>query len=382
MQDMNTEKSDTSGFLEWVRLTNPSDLISNKWHSRDFNGSRSEYIYMRLRLLSLVFALLAIAWIPIDVFFTPNEVLGKMLGLRLAYSGLFLLLGIWAAHPQALFYTRLRVAFFVLIPCVFYISSRVIFSNHADLQGILIGYTFLPYLTVALLAIFPLTVTESLLSILIVILSYIVTEMYLGDLQSISTLGNIWLLSLLSVIAVWAQLSQLHMLLRLYREASRDALTGLVNRGVLNKWLKPEIDRVRENDQTLSAILIDLDFFKKVNDIYGHLAGDQVLKDFSALLKSQLLGFNLIGRYGGEEFLAILPAVSSEKAVELAERIRKRCHTHTTIGVNGEKINYTVSIGVSELCDEDTVTSLIDRADRGLYKSKDEGRDKVVYMGA
>ncbi len=377
---MSAEKSEAPGFLDWLRLTNFSDLSSNKWHSRDFNGSRAEYIYMRLRLLSLVFALLAIAWIPVDVLFTPNEVLGKILSLRLAYSGFFLLLGLWAAYSQSLFFSRLRVAFFIIIPCVFYISSRLIFSHHADMQGVLIGYSFLPYLTIALLAIFPLTLVESFFYMLVVGLSYVLTEYYLGNLQSVSTLGNIWLLTLLAGISVCAQLSQLHMLLRLYREASRDALTGLVNRGVLNKWLEPEISRVRANDQTLSAVLIDLDFFKRVNDTYGHLAGDQVLKDFAAILKSQLLGFNLIGRYGGEEFLAILPGLTATEAVELAERVRKRCHANKTRGINGETIAYTVSIGVSQLREDDTMTSLIDRADKGLYTSKAEGRDMVVNM--
>jgi len=373
-----SEKSVTPSFLEWLRLTNIADLSSNKLHSRDFNGSRSEYIYMRLRLLSLLFALLAILWIPIDVFFTPNAVLGKILGLRLSYSGLYLILGLWSAQPQNLSYSRFRLAFFVLIPCVFYISSRMIFNEHAELQGALIGYSFLPYITVVLLAIFPLTFREGIVLSLIVGISFVFTEHHFGNLQSLSSLGDIWLLTLLAGISVWAQLSQLLMLLRLYREASRDALTGLVNRAVLNKWMDPEINRVRENGQALSAMLIDLDFFKRVNDTYGHLTGDQVLMGFSALLKAQLAGFNLIGRYGGEEFLAILPEKNAAAAAELADRIRQRCHNQKTEATNGEIVSYTVSIGVSELHDDDTSSTLIDRADKGLYAAKMQGRDRVI----
>ena len=377
---MSAEKSITPSFIEWLRLTNISDLFSNKLHSRDFNGSRAEYIYMRLRLLSLIFALMAIIWIPVDIFFAPNEILGKILGLRLAYSGLFLMLGLWSAYPQSLFHTRLRLAFFVLIPCAFYITSRLIFNNQADLKGILIGYSFLPYLTIVLLAIFPLTLLEGFIYALVAGLSFLCTELYLGHLQSTSSLGNLWLLTLLGGISIWAQLSQLHMLLRLYREASRDALTGLVNRGVLNKWMEPEIIQARENKQALSAMLIDLDFFKRVNDTYGHLTGDQVLKDFAALLKLQLAGYNLIGRYGGEEFLAILPGQNAASTTKLAERIKKRCHTRNARGINGETVSYTVSIGVSQLHDDDTTGSLIDRADKGLYKAKMEGRDRVINM--
>lgn len=376
---MKPEKS-TPSFIEWLRLTNIADLSSNKLHSRDFNGSRAEYIYMRLRFLSLIFALMALVWIPFDILFTPNEVFGKILGLRISYSAMFLFLGIWSLKPQSLFYARLRLAFFAIIPSLFYISSKIIFKHHTDLEGVLIGYSFLPFLTVVLFSIFPLTLLEGISYIIIVIASFLMTALFLNELQSISAWGDLWLLALLGGISIWAQLAQLHMLLRLYREASRDALTGLVNRAVLNKWIEPEFARVRLKKQDLSAMLIDLDLFKRVNDTYGHLTGDQVLKDFSAILKSQLTGYNLIGRYGGEEFLAILPNLNSDETVLLAERIQKRCRSTSSQAINGEVVKYTVSIGVSQLNEDDTVSSLIDRADKCLYQAKMQGRDRVVNV--
>lgn len=376
--DTNPNATLAPGLMEWLRRTHFNDLVTSETHSRDFNGSRAEYIYMRVRLLSIIFASLALLWIPIDLIIVPNEDLGPILGLRIAYSGLFFILSILTYSPQSLRYARLRLIAFVVIPCVFYICSRLVFSSSTGLEGALIGYSFLPYLTVVLLAIFPLTLVEGMVYASMVGITFLGSELYLNKALTISTLGDIWLLTLLAGIAVWAQLAQLHMLLRLYREASRDALTGLVNRRVLNKWLDLEIKRAREEGRPLSVLLFDLDYFKRVNDTYGHLTGDEVLKAFSRLLKRELANYNLIARYGGEEFIAILTGLDQSAAVTIAERIRKNCHAVQTKGLQGDIVKFTVSTGVTSLCSTDTVESLIHRVDKGLYSAKMKGRDMVV----
>jgi diguanylate cyclase (GGDEF)-like protein len=372
------DKRLTPGLMEWLSQTNFSDLVSSEMHSKDFNGSRAEFIYMRVRLLASVFALLSLAWIPIDVLTVPKESLGAILILRLGYSGLFLMLGFLTHEAQNLSYAHLRLTAFVLIPCLFYVLSRLILSSTSDTQGAMIGYSFLPYLTVVLLAIFPLTLLEGISLSSLVGITFFFSELYFNDSLTITTFGNIWLLTLLAGIAMWAQLAQLQMLLRLYREASRDPLTSLVNRRVLNKWLDLEITRAREQQHPLSVLLFDLDFFKRVNDTYGHLTGDKVLQTFSRLLKRDLSNYNLIGRYGGEEFLVVLPAKDKAAAISIAERIRKNCHTVETRGAEGCVVNFTVSIGVAELQNSDNIESLILRVDKGLYRAKMQGRDAVA----
>ncbi len=368
----------TAGLMEWLRRTDFNDLVTSEMHSRDFNGSRAEYIFMRVRLLSIIFAILALLWIPIDILIVPEDDLGPILGLRIAYSGLFLVLAMLTSGAQKLHCARLRLTTFVLIPCAFYVCSRVVFSGSTDIEVVLLGYSFLPYLTVVLLAIFPLTLVEGVGYASLVSITFLGTEIYFGDSLTISTLGDIWLLTLLAGIAVWAQLAQLHMLLRLYREASRDALTGLVNRRVLNKWLKLEITRARHQERPLSILLFDLDFFKRVNDTYGHLTGDKVLQAFSRLLKRDLVNFNLIGRYGGEEFIAVLPGQDESAAVAIADSIRKNCHTVQTRGPEGHVVSFTVSVGVTGLRSTDTTETLVRRVDKGLYSAKMKGRDIVV----
>ncbi len=370
------DKRVTPGLMEWLRRTNFSDLVSNEAHSRDFNGSRAEFIYMRVRLLAFVFALLAFLWIPVDLYIVPKESLGAILSLRLAYSGLFLVLGMLASNAQKLHYAQLRLTAFVLIPCIFYVCSRLVLSGETG-EGV-VGYSFLPYLTVVLLAIFPLTLMEGISFASLVGITFLGSEIYFDESMTISSLADIWLLTLLAGIAIWAQLTQLQMLLRLYREASRDPLTGLVNRRVLNKWLDLEMIRARQQGCPLSILLFDLDFFKRVNDTYGHLTGDKVLQTFSRLLKRDLSNYNLIGRYGGEEFIAVLTGKDESAAMIIAERIRKNCHTVETRGSEGGVVSFTVSIGVTGLRDTDTTETLIDRVDKGLYKAKMNGRDTVM----
>lgn len=363
--------------MSWVRQINPGDLLSTEVYSSDFSGSRAEFIVMRVRLLSMLFAGLALLWVPLDILVVPGENLAALLGLRLGYSFLFLALGLWASDIQNPGKARLRLSAFVLINCIFYLASLAVFGRDSGMQGALVGYSFLPFVTVVLLAIFPLALLEGIAYAMLVLLTYVGGQIYLGTLLGIDTLADIWLLLLLAGIAVWAQLSQLHMLLRLYREASRDPLTGLVNRRVLNKWLDMEIQKV--GDRALSVLLFDLDYFKRVNDAHGHLTGDKVLQTFARLLRRDLPTSNLIGRYGGEEFIVVLTGKDESLAMKTAERIRKDCHDVEIWGPEGKRVRFTVSVGVALMNDNDTIETLIRRADEALYSAKLNGRDRVVF---
>jgi diguanylate cyclase (GGDEF)-like protein len=246
-------------------------------------------------------------------------------------------------------------------------------------QSNLAGYSFLPFLLAALLAIFPLSIIEAVIFSGLIISTFIASKYLSGTLFSFSTFEDIWLLMLLAGIAMWAQLAQLFMLLRLYREATRDTLTGLVNRRVLAKWTEVEIHHAEIDGSPLSVLLFDLDRFKRVNDEYGHLTGDAVLQSFAKILEEEVFDSNLLGRYGGEEFLAILPNNEIGPAVEMAERIRLACHDVITKGLEGEKVSFTVSVGVSQFHPGEDSSSLLHRVDKCLYQAKAMGRDQVVH---
>jgi len=166
---------------------------------------------------------------------------------------------------------------------------------------------------------------------------------------------------------------------RLYQElqqvAIRDSLTGLFNRRGLQEMGLREFDRCRRYKRSISALMIDIDHFKSINDNYGHLAGDQVLVNFSTLCKEKMRSIDLVCRLGGDEFLVLLPESDLEATKNLAERL---CIAEASLETNILNINITVSIGVVELSSRMTeLEDLIQAADEALYLAKKSGRNQV-----
>lgn len=164
----------------------------------------------------------------------------------------------------------------------------------------------------------------------------------------------------------------------LERQANTDPLTGLFNRRFLLERLKEEAARVRRYHRRLCLMLIDLDNFKKVNDRFGHLTGDDVLTRSAAEIRRTIRVADIAARYGGEEFCVLLPETGLSKARALAERLRRRLESHAHRSHDGQALQVTCSIGVAA-CDEagEGVTGLLKRADDALYAAKSAGRNRV-----
>ncbi|HEY7884521.1 MAG TPA: GGDEF domain-containing protein [Cellvibrionaceae bacterium] len=164
----------------------------------------------------------------------------------------------------------------------------------------------------------------------------------------------------------------------LERIAQTDDLTGLLNRGGLLDRLTSEIDRAERYNRKLSLLMIDLDHFKLVNDNHGHPVGDSVLSELATILIKESRSSDGIGRYGGEEFLIVLPETDISTAQTLATRIRLAVMENnfgTSVSMN---LSLTCSIGVVELQDKQTLTELLKYVDDILYKAKHEGRNRVA----
>ena len=164
----------------------------------------------------------------------------------------------------------------------------------------------------------------------------------------------------------------------LERLATTDPLTGAYNRREFARLAQVELERARRYGHPTSAILLDVDHFKKVNDTYGHAAGDDVLVVLAQLLTREVRASDLVARYGGEEFMLFLPETSQEKAWDIAERIR-RVVADMPVMVDDQIVRFTVSMGVtsSENVGQD-FESLLREADRLLYQAKQSGRNQVV----
>lgn len=165
--------------------------------------------------------------------------------------------------------------------------------------------------------------------------------------------------------------------------STTDGLTRLSNRNFFINRGQEEIDRTREQTlksaSTLACIMIDLDHFKKINDTWGHHAGDQVLVAASKVMLKNARNTDEVGRYGGEEFAMLLPATSLKKAAHIAERLRRKISDMNVI-VDGNCIDVTASFGVAcfPTSDVDSMEDLLKAADKALYEAKETGRNKVV----
>lgn len=164
---------------------------------------------------------------------------------------------------------------------------------------------------------------------------------------------------------------------RLRDIANHDGLTKLYNRANLDKYLKKVFAEVREKDQPMSLMMIDIDFFKKVNDRYGHHAGDLVLVKLADILR-QLSPIDMVARYGGEEFMCVLPGMYMLEAVKLGEKLLDSVRKASIELEDGKVISITISIGISILLSSDTnINEVVKRSDNALYAAKNGGRNRI-----
>lgn len=160
--------------------------------------------------------------------------------------------------------------------------------------------------------------------------------------------------------------------------ARTDALTGIMNRGGLMNGLTNEMDRASRYKHPLTIMMIDIDHFKQVNDEYGHVQGDNVIIEVADILSKVSRSTDSVGRYGGEEFLLLMPETETVKAKILAERIRVDVANHHFCHEEGLDISVTCSIGVTEFESNQDSSSLLKTVDEMLYKAKNSGRNKII----
>jgi len=157
--------------------------------------------------------------------------------------------------------------------------------------------------------------------------------------------------------------------------ATTDSLTHIHNRYSIMNILNLEIHRSRRSKQSLSIIMYDIDYFKDINDTYGHDTGDKVLFELTNVVKNSLRDIDFLGRYGGEEFLVIMPTTSLESAKEIGERVRKEVEKHNF----NNDINITISLGLVQLNDDESRDEIFKRLDNLLYDSKRGGRNRLSF---
>ncbi|MBK8253536.1 MAG: diguanylate cyclase [Polyangiaceae bacterium] len=163
----------------------------------------------------------------------------------------------------------------------------------------------------------------------------------------------------------------------IYRMTIIDGLTQIHNKRYLYEALEREMIRGRRHDRNLAILMFDIDHFKRINDVHGHLAGDFVLKELARVVQSRIRRDEVFARYGGEEFCIILPETSIDGALSLAETLRQKVQENQFV-FQADRIKVTISVGAAVLSDNDrTANELIKRADERLYQAKNSGRNRV-----
>mgnify|MGYP001150390912 CR=1 FL=1 len=371
------QRSSKRDFIQRIKQEYFFDILRARSHSKHFKNTRASYISNRVRSLAFILAVLIPAWIAVDTLYLPDNKLYVIAVLRILTGASCLGLALWSRNSHDLKTSRMKLALLILLPLLFHTGSQVyLLSNNQE--ALPAGYHFFPFLVISMGSIFPLTIFEGGFIASFVMGLYTTTKLAMADLFTLSSLNDLWLLGLLAIIAGWASLTQLTMMMRLYRQAHRDPLTGLANRRSIMDFLKREVKYSRAIDAPLSVILLDLDKFKRINDEHGHAVGDQVLRGFAELLIAQSRSEDLVGRYGGEEFLIILSATPVEVAQQIAERLRLSCHQQPITLTEQQNLSYTTSAGVTALLSHETIDEMMKRVDDALYNAKGHGRDRVV----
>ncbi|MBI4705715.1 MAG: diguanylate cyclase [Deltaproteobacteria bacterium] len=163
----------------------------------------------------------------------------------------------------------------------------------------------------------------------------------------------------------------------IYRLTIIDGLTQIYNKRYLYEALERELVRGRRHGRDLAVLMLDLDHFKRINDLHGHLAGDFVLKELARIVQSRIRRDEVFARYGGEEFVIVLPETDIEGAVELGERLRREVEAHEFVFQN-DRIKITVSVGAALLTEDlRNAAELLKRSDERLYEAKNAGRNRV-----
>ncbi|GIZ52367.1 GGDEF domain-containing protein [Noviherbaspirillum aridicola] len=348
-------------------------------HAPLLSRKRADMIISRVRMVAGLFAVLTPLWILVDALVFPWPVAGLLVAGRVVTTLAFALLAVSARPSGRLFDAYRALAFMFSIPTLFFIYSHPLLS-HFSVAGpaaaIAAGYAFLPFVMVAGLSVFPLTASEgAVFAVPVLAAEAVIALMQLDMLNWASHLGAFWLLMLIATVAILAGMSQLSFMMSLIRQATHDGLTGCFARASGEELLEIQFHIAERSGAPLSLVFVDIDHFKQINDRFGHEAGDRVLAHAAQTMRAGLRTGDILLRWGGEEFLLILPNTDGATAASVVRRLREG-----GLGKRPDGSHVTASFGVAERAADGAAgwPQLVEIADQRMYLAKIGGRDRCV----
>ncbi|MFD2180373.1 GGDEF domain-containing protein [Veronia pacifica] len=360
------------------------ELWSHKNHAQSFNTTRQAYLKGRFQALCVLWAAANLLWIAIDFYQLSSnmgvseEAIFQLSVLRGCFAVSLLAIAKQVNKTNSLTKIKYALALMVIAANLFYLSTSFVLDFPFDHTHYSFSYAMLPLIHIVVLAIFPLTASESLALLGITLLTQY-NVAYLGGHELDNVKKVLYLIEAITALMVaWSQLSQLHMIMKLYRHATLDPLTGVYNRRMLMTQAEQKYRKNKRANKPFSAMLIDLDRFKRVNDVHGHFAGDRVLEAFANTVQNRIRKKDIFGRFGGEEFILFLPDCSAETTEQIAQRIVDAVRDmEVDIGEGVDRLKVTVSIGLHTAMSHDDFSCLLEKADTSLLEAKSSGRDQV-----
>ncbi len=354
-------------------------LVRARNHISLLDKRRTTMIVSRVRLIAGLFALLTPMWIVVDVAAFPREVWLPLAVARIFATVAFGLVMLSAQRMHTTHDAYKALAMLMAIPTAFFLFSHHHMTQF-QLQGIQAafstGYAFLPFVMLAGLSIFPLTLLEA-----IAFISPLLGMEALGAVTRVAVLdwptfaASFWLMVLIAGVSTLAGLSQLAFIIVLVREAIRDGMTGCFSRQSGEELMELQFILSTRSGSALTAVFIDLDHFKQINDLFGHDAGDRALVGAVEALRSHLRMGDMLTRWGGEEFLLIMPNTTAPMACRALARVRE-----LGFGTRPDGTRMTASIGIAERTRDgaEDWRQLVEFADKRMYTAKQGGRDRLV----
>lgn len=374
-------------FRQWILGMLPGEvepneigwLLSPRLHMPLIVFRRAQMILNRVRLFASLFAILTPLWIVVDALSLPSSLWVQLAVLRLMATLAFLALVLLLPRNGRLRHAYRAMAALFAIPTVFYLVSHLLLAHH-HLQGVAAaisaGYAFLPFVLLAGLAIFPLTLLETLGFALAVLLANLLAYVFNWAEVSLPSFGGqLWLLGLLAGVSCLASLSQLAFIIALVNQTIHDPLTGTFSRRSGEQLLELQQSYARRQDSPLAIAFLDLDSFKSINDRFGHDAGDQVLRQVNHSIMRNLRHGDILIRWGGEEFLLVMPNTTLDQARHALGRVREN-----GLGRRPDGSPLTCSVGLAErnADREGSWKVLVEIADSRMYLAKRSGGDRMV----
>jgi diguanylate cyclase (GGDEF)-like protein len=318
-------------------------------------------------------------WIVVDVAAFPREIWLPLVIARILATLAFGTVMLAAQKMRTMEDAYRALAMLMAIPTAFFLFSHHHMTQF-ELEGIQAafstGYAFLPFVMLAGLSIFPLTLVEAFAFI-----SPLLLMEAIGGIMQVAVLdwptfaASFWLMVLIAGVSTLAGLSQLAFIIVLVREAIRDNMTGCFSRQSGEELMELQFILSARSLTPLTAVFIDLDHFKQINDKYGHDAGDRALINAAEAIKVQLRMGDMLTRWGGEEFLLIMPNTTAPMACKALARVREM-----GFGTRPDGTRLTASIGIAERLRDgaEDWRQLVEFADQRMYAAKESGRDRIV----